>query len=379
METPKPIPSQLLRDENEVQNIFEFFKYKIEERENKNKYGGIMSKGMCTTVVANRARLALPTDIVQYIEKSLTKKEMEKNRVGRKKNRFTKRSETVKSNQAVTYLPELFEKDLNNISVKDVSPAVIETNYKHLSFDLNVPIGFVPKLNYHCSECDEKYESELLLNHHFKIAHGKVKLFKCKLCCKKFQIEQNLQRHVALYHGKQTLYDGVTIKPDPETKYESISFDLNDPKPKLKYQYLQLTNVLESPSNFVHHFKNVHEETKLFICKFCEKGFEREPNLKNHVSLKHTEEKTEVSILSSGFSCSMCNCNYLKEDSLKRHILWCRKSHRPVVPGDAGGAMEPPNFGISVNPISTKGGRLCPPNYTGTPEFIDPPMALNHA
>ena len=116
METPKPILSQLLRDENEVQNIFEFFKYKIEERENKNKYGGIMSKGMCTTLVANRARLALPRDVVQYIEKSLTKKEMEKNRVGRKKNRFQKRSETVKSNQAVTYLPDLFEKDSNNIS-----------------------------------------------------------------------------------------------------------------------------------------------------------------------------------------------------------------------------------------------------------------------
>ena len=334
METPKPILSQLLRDKNEVQNIFEFFKYKIKERKKKKKYGGFMSKGMCTTVVANRARLALPTDIVQYIEKSLTKKEMEKNKVGRKKNRFTKRSETVKSNQAVTYLPDLFEKDSNNISVRNVSPAVTETNYRHLSFDLNVPIGIVPKLRYDCSECDKKYESELLLNHHFKIAHGKVKLFKCKLCCKKFQIEQNLQRHVALCHGKhffaeekQNLNDGVTIKSNPETKYESITFDLNDPKPKLKYQYSQCTNVFESPSNLVHHFKNVHEETKLFICKFCEKGFERESNLKNHVSLIHTEEKTEVSILASGFSCSKCNCNFLKEDSLKRHIPWCRKNH----------------------------------------------------
>ena len=36
--------------------------------------------------------------------------------------------------------------------------------------------------------------------------------------------------------------------------------------------------------------------------------------------------------------------------------------------------MAPPNFGRSVNPISTKrGGRLCPPNNTGTPEFSDLP------
>ena len=31
--------------------------------------------------------------------------------------------------------------------------------------------------------------------------------------------------------------------------------------------------------------------------------------------------------------------------------------------GGAGGAMAPPVFGRSVNPISTKAGRLCPPYY----------------
>jgi hypothetical protein len=50
--------------------------------------------------------------------------------------------------------------------------------------------------------------------------------------------------------------------------------------------------------------------------------------------------------------------------------------NRPVVPGGAGGAMAPPIFGRSVNPISTKGGRLCLPNNTGTPEFSDLPTAL---
>ena len=44
---------------------------------------------------------------------------------------------------------------------------------------------------------------------------------------------------------------------------------------------------------------------------------------------------------------------------------------RPVVPG---GAMAPDR---SVNPISTKGGRLCPPNNTGTPGFSDIPTILD--
>ena len=52
--------------------------------------------------------------------------------------------------------------------------------------------------------------------------------------------------------------------------------------------------------------------------------------------------------------------------------------YRPVVPGDARGAIVPPNFGRSVNPIQTKGGRLCPPNITGTPGFSNLPTAENY-
>ena len=36
---------------------------------------------------------------------------------------------------------------------------------------------------------------------------------------------------------------------------------------------------------------------------------------------------------------------------------------RAVVSRGAGSALAPPEFGISVNPIPTRGGRLCPPHY----------------
>ena len=54
----------------------------------------------------------------------------------------------------------------------------------------------------------------------------------------------------------------------------------------------------------------------------------------------------------------------------------CLLELRPVVPGGAGGAMAPPDFGRWVNPISTKWGRLCPPNNTSTLGFSDLPTAL---
>ena len=67
------------------------------------------------------------------------------------------------------------------------------------------------------------------------------------------------------------------------------------------------------------------------------------------------------------------------------YVSIARFEGRPVVPGGAGGArvpgcrgaMTPPDFGRLVNPISTKGGRSCPPNNTGTPGFSDLPKALH--
>ena len=42
---------------------------------------------------------------------------------------------------------------------------------------------------------------------------------------------------------------------------------------------------------------------------------------------------------------------------------------RLVVPGGARGAMAPPNFGISVNPISTRGVDYAPTSLLAPPDF----------
>ena len=38
--------------------------------------------------------------------------------------------------------------------------------------------------------------------------------------------------------------------------------------------------------------------------------------------------------------------------------------------GGAGASAPPPSFGISVNPIRTKGGRLCPPYFPWPPPHL---------
>ena len=60
-------------------------------------------------------------------------------------------------------------------------------------------------------------------------------------------------------------------------------------------------------------------------------------------------------------------------------ILYSKFKCRDAGGGGAGGARAPPKFGILVNPIRTKGGRLCPPYYYWPPPiFLDDAAPLVH-
>jgi DNA-directed RNA polymerase subunit RPC12/RpoP len=301
------------RNENEVQNIYEFFKYKIKEREYKDKHGGNLLKGVCTTTVANNAKFALPSDVVQYIEKSLTKKEMKKKTIGRKSINYPKRSEIIKIDPVIDLPPKIFDnkvaieisdndvssdisdnemasetsdKDmLPEISDEKVSPeisdkvpeAVNQSNWTHASFDLDdYARGIKPKLMYHCVKCDEKFESVKVLNHHFKITHEKVNLFKCKMCDKKFQIEPNLQRHMKLHHDKH-------LSPGKKLYRCSKCPKFYDTESCLKRH-----EVLE------HKTKKHAVEKKIFQCSKCPNIYSRKSNLTRHETMEQKKPKNHV-------------------------------------------------------------------------------------
>ena len=83
------------KDEREVRHIFEFFNDKIRKYEFKNQEIRV-GKVFAPTSAAVQAKWALPSDVVQYIEKSLTKKEINKKMVGKKRPSYPKRSEIIK-------------------------------------------------------------------------------------------------------------------------------------------------------------------------------------------------------------------------------------------------------------------------------------------
>ena len=53
-----------------------------------------------------------------------------------------------------------------------------------------------------------------------------------------------------------------------------------------------------------------------------------------------------------------------------------RHTVRPFVPGGTVGAMTPPDFSTSLNPISTRGRGVYAPITTGTPGFSELLTAL---
>ena len=82
----------------------------------------------------------------------------------------------------------------------------------------------------------------------------------------------------------------------------------------------------------------------------------------------------------SGFSSKPLQTHYflifLKlEFTIFRDLYYFKVSESSI---QACRTMAPPDFVRSVNPISTMGGRLCPPNNTGTSGFSDLRTALHN-
>ena len=69
--------------------------------------------------------------------------------------------------------------------------------------------------------------------------------------------------------------------------------------------------------------------------------------------------------------------NFLKITTLSRFKCSCCALQLQGCRPRGGGAMAPSDFVRSVNSISTREGRLCPPNNTGAPGFSGLPTALH--
>ena len=88
----------------------------------------------------------------------------------------------------------------------------------------------------------------------------------------------------------------------------------------------------------------------------------------NHCRAVHTPMAAPATVARTRGEAAVILCLELSSHTTSR--FWLGQS-RDVVPRGAGGVI-----GRSANPISTRVGKICPPNNTGTPRFSDLPTAL---
>ena len=193
------------KDDAEVENIFEVFKSKIEEKKYKEAHDGNLVLFYTKTSVA-KARKLLPKDVVKYLDHALSKKELKRNIVGKNVIDYPARYETIKLHKQ--------------------SESLIQPEYEHFSVDLD---DLDPKLKYVCSKCPLKYDKKSELARHEMLKHDKklnsqnskgyvgfqndqnemknkqsknTKTFNCSKCYREFQKEKSLKQHVSLMHSE---------------------------------------------------------------------------------------------------------------------------------------------------------------------------------
>ena len=82
--------------EEECKLVMELVKFKISQRDYKDKNGGRKTNGVYASTEAIKAQSVLSQDIVRYLDQAFTRKGIRERNIGRKKRNYPKRSEIIK-------------------------------------------------------------------------------------------------------------------------------------------------------------------------------------------------------------------------------------------------------------------------------------------
>ena len=202
-------------------------------------------------------------------------------------------------------------------------------------------------LKYACKECDQKFWSENILDHHLRYKHKVHRLKEdqeCELCGKIFKWNKdqrrNLREHMRKVHTGDNNPQIDTIKIDRSCKLCFITFD----RP----------SKLEKHKTFLHKqemagFDLKLEESQLVHpCEVCGKKFWTENILEYHVRCKHKGEE-----IKKDKECKLCGKVFKWEKNRKKkmsgHMATVHKTTPSRVQQDSS-ALD--NFNVMMKMLS---------------------------
>ena len=167
-----------------------------------------------------------------------------------------------------------------------------------------------------CTHCKKRFKKKNNLRLHIEKVHPSQaelpprpaempETHKCQLCPREFTNEKSLSAHVSEHKSqrKANLHNTTTNKGQP-----------NKSPGEPKATCPQCKKTFRRHFNMRIHVDRVHNKVKPFPCKFCDKSFATNSDLKQHLTV-HGEGKT--------FKCEECDRVFTNRDSIILH----RKQH----------------------------------------------------
>ena len=290
--------------EEECKLVMELVKFKVSERDYKDKHGGRQTNGVYASTAAIRAQSMLSPDIVRYLDRAFTNQGMKENIVGRKKRNYPKRSEIIKILD-----PKMGgDKDHHKDKIQEKSSEIGnegQTDYKCDSCDKS--FSNVKSLKIHsnleifskflcaCNICNKQFLDTSLL-----IAHSNVckKSNVCNICKKALKTNYELKEHIRTHTGEKSR----------SLKKHSQSQNCHKKDHKCDTCGKSFTKL----GNLKTHIQTLHEGQRNFKCDSCEKSFTSSGYLKTHIKTIHEGQRN--------FKCDSCGNFFTQSMNLKRRI-----------------------------------------------------------
>ncbi|CAO2618056.1 Zinc finger Y-chromosomal protein 1 [Lemmus lemmus] len=135
---------------------------------------------------------------------------------------------------------------------------------------------------YQCLHCSHKSSNSSDLKRHVISVHTKDYPHKCELCSKGFHRPSELKKHAATHKSKNM--------------HQCTQCDFKSPDPLL----------------LSHHILSVHTVNVPFKCKRCEREFQQQCELQNHMKT-HSGQKV--------YQCESCEYSTTDASGFKRHVI----------------------------------------------------------
>ena len=145
-------------------------------------------------------------------------------------------------------------------------------------------------MSYSCEECNLTFKSNYRKKIHVLEIHEKKFDYECSKCEKMFCLEGQLRHHMKVKHN-------FTARKGKEQQTFCCEYCVK------QFNNLSTMNV---------HINNVHLKIKKFPCTHCDKAFQANNRLREHLKMEHSDGIKK-------FQCDDCGKCYLTSEKLKFH------------------------------------------------------------